>query len=338
MVKLLDLNNDGIDELFCSWALSPGNVYQNSIYTWQKGKIVRIFEQRGLNGGNGVKPMINWYVGKNATYIVYGSEQNYDYMTLVNGKMVTAASQNIVINAEMGNSWLEYTLKGESCTEDEFKAFLDSMELVGYWYGTEGVPEGWSSVSVEEVTTNSYNEVVSYLESVHGEAHRGQPGVEGGNFMYGLCFVKLIDLDYDGTEELFVSYPLNDGVPYYINEIYHYQNEKAVMIYQRTGMNLGTSVQPCVQLIYADEGVYVRYGSEWEYEYVLLKEGRMVTAVTENKMAGPDGNQVEFNGQMYSDYASYQKAYDEFFGDDEVVTYFYELDLGKLVSVDSKIE
>ena len=119
---------------------------------------------------------------------------------------------------------------------------------------------------------------------------------------------------------------MNDGVPYYINEIYQYQNDKAVMIYQGPGLNQGTSVQPRVQFIFADEGVYIRYGGEWEYEYKLLQDGELVTVVTENKAAGPEGNQIEFNGEIYSDNESYQKAYEEYFKDAKVVTYYYELD------------
>ncbi|MBQ7916334.1 MAG: hypothetical protein IJ315_06060 [Firmicutes bacterium] len=348
-VKLIDFDNDGQEELFCSF-VTPELEYaaaQEQVYAHKDGEAVLIYDAVcGTRGG--VYP--HTWIQKTKDGIIYITKvdgQMEYYLTLKDGVFV----EEHVVMLDWGSldsdgksygSW-----NGEKMEASAFEAKYDefwknSHNVLHITYHNAEEFDGkfvladtqrtidrlykGCGMTTEGESFTTYRDVVDYLESVHGDAHRGQPGVEGGNFMYGLCFVKLIDLDYDGTEELFVSYPLNDGVPYYINEIYQYQNEKAVMIYQRSGMNLGTSVQPRIQLIYADEGVYVRYGSQWEYEYKLLENGQMVTVVTHKEGDGPDGWQVEFNGQIYPDDASFEKAYEDFFAGAKVVTYYYELD------------
>ncbi|MBQ7916959.1 MAG: hypothetical protein IJ315_09295, partial [Firmicutes bacterium] len=147
MVKLVDLNKDGIDELFCSWVDSTSGLYIDAIYLWKNGEAKQIYTYKDFSGE---KTMISWYIGEEAVYVVEGFDGYYNYKRLVADFMVIEAAirRSNSQKDQDGNYLNEYYLGGKRVSGDEFDALFNSMQFVEYWYGTEEVPEDWNSVLV----------------------------------------------------------------------------------------------------------------------------------------------------------------------------------------------
>lgn len=134
MVKLIDFDFDGTDELFCSWTVTQYARYMNEIYQWQNGTAVRILQETGANRGTSVQPVAIFYVGEDKAYILYGHEYRYEYKSLVDGEMVTAAT--LVADVEGGD--ITFYFNQVPYSQDEFQevlnAFLKDMECLQYSY------------------------------------------------------------------------------------------------------------------------------------------------------------------------------------------------------------
>lgn len=109
----------------------------------------------------------------------------------------------------------------------------------------------------------TYLKIVEDLISKHGEARLSQE-----NYYIGLSIVRLIDFDGDGKEELYCVYPENNDMYANTQEIYVYNNGKAVSIFKGNVCNYGTSVDPFVEYLVNKENTYLltEYSLNTEYE------------------------------------------------------------------------
>ena len=89
-VKLIDLDRDGMDELFCAWEVDQYCSYMTEIYQWIDNEVVLLHQEPSYNIGTSIQPCVCFYIGEDTVYIPYGSENYYEYKSLINHKIETA--------------------------------------------------------------------------------------------------------------------------------------------------------------------------------------------------------------------------------------------------------
>lgn len=303
------------------------------------------------------------YVGDRGTYytLIDGRMEpaaQYDYGRRslsephYNGEAVSTNGLRAELNDWEANGLVQNIEDGEQMYEEQYaqeredlKAALreaaDTGELrVSDWDGA------WAEPRIREVIEipvqpvegdpmrTAYREVIAELQMAYG-----LPRVAASMYQ-GLCMVKLVDFDGDGTEELYCAYsPVDDvnGTAFdYRERIYQYQGTQAVLIYEGRAMNLGTSVQPCVDFLYKDGRVYMRSGGEWDYAYLTLIDGQMQEALSYHFTYGTDENPI-INGETVTR-EEYERRMSEFLegGERQSYTFYSTLneDYDDLVSVE----
>ena len=133
-VKLIDLDRDGVDELFCAWEVAQYNFYMTEIYQWIDNEAVLLHQETSFNQGTSVQPTVRFYIGDDTVYIPYGHANYYEYRSLVNHKIETAFTlyqpydpdQLNEINGVPYSTFDEYTQALEN--------LLDDMEEVNYHF------------------------------------------------------------------------------------------------------------------------------------------------------------------------------------------------------------
>lgn len=128
----------------------------------------------------------------------------------------------------------------------------------------------------------------------------------------------------------------NEYTGAYREEIYQYQDGQAVRIYTGRVLNMGTSVQPCVQILHKDGRAYLLCGGEQDYVYRTLIDGQMQEVFSYHIGMGEEES-YEVNGQQLTD-EEYQAARNEFVAGGTVEAYtFYTMPANEgeqLVSVE----
>ena len=133
-VKLIDLDRDGVDELFCAWEVAQYNFYMTEIYQWIDHEAVLLHQETSFNQGTSVQPTVRFYIGDDTVYIPYGHENCYEYRSLVNHKIETAFT--VFYSFDSDNN---HEVNGIPCTTyDEFMQALDDilgdMEALNYHF------------------------------------------------------------------------------------------------------------------------------------------------------------------------------------------------------------
>ena len=133
-VKLIDLDRDGVDELFCAWEVAQYNFYMTEIYQWIDNEAVLLHQEISFNQGTSVQPTVRFYIGDDTVYIPYGHANYYEYRSLVNHKVETAFT--VFYSFDSDNA---HEVNGIPCTTyDEFMQALDDilgdMEALNYHF------------------------------------------------------------------------------------------------------------------------------------------------------------------------------------------------------------
>ena len=133
-VKLIDLDRDGVDELFCAWEVAQYNFYMTEIYQWIDNEAVLLHQETSFNQGTSVQPTVRFYIGDDTVYIPYGHENYYEYRSLIDHKVETAFT--VFYSFDSDNA---HEVNGIPCTTyDEFMQALDDilgdMEALNYHF------------------------------------------------------------------------------------------------------------------------------------------------------------------------------------------------------------
>ena len=156
-VKLIDLDRDGVDELFCAWEVDQYCSYRTEIYQWIDHEAVLLHQETSYNIGTSIQPCVCFYIGEDTVYIPYGSENNYEYKSLINHKIETAFttyySQGYPLSPDAGPHEINGT---PYLTYDEYAQAIDDligdMERVYYEFidiDNELFPEEHPPVIIE---------------------------------------------------------------------------------------------------------------------------------------------------------------------------------------------
>ena len=113
----------------------------------------------------------------------------------------------------------------------------------------------------------------------------------------------------------------NEYTGAYREEIYQYQDGQAVQIYTGRVLNIGTSVQPSVQILHKDGRAYLLCGGEQDYVYRTLIDGQMQEVFSYHIGMGEEES-YEVNGQQLTD-EEYQAARNEFVAGGTVEAYTF---------------
>lgn len=157
MAKLIDFDNDGIPELFCSYSPQGAPVhdaftYEDVIYGYRDGSAVVLYSGRGSNFGTGVKPGLHFLIKENQYYYTRTWEGLTEYWTLIDGEFTLVFSAYKSIPPD------EFRINDISVSEESYQAQLD--EFIGdgtkerYSYYTQGsglTGEGYIPVSVDKI-------------------------------------------------------------------------------------------------------------------------------------------------------------------------------------------
>ena len=133
-VKLIDLDRDGVDELFCAWEVAQYNFYMTEIYQWIDHEAVLLHQETSFNLGTSVQPSVRFYIGDDTVYIPYGHENYYEYRSLIDHKVETAFTLYQPYDPDQPNeiNGIPYA------TFDEYTQALDNllsgMETVNYYF------------------------------------------------------------------------------------------------------------------------------------------------------------------------------------------------------------
>ena len=137
IVRLLDMNGDDIQELYCAFSReNAAFIDYQQVYQYQNGEAVLAFEGSISNNGTDVSPM---------TELIYKGEDVYlaDERPLsLEGQYlrVTEGSTEVVFHFESGyiSDDEKFYINDEEVTEEEYQAaistFLEDATVVDIWY------------------------------------------------------------------------------------------------------------------------------------------------------------------------------------------------------------
>lgn len=315
IVRLLDFDRNGTEELLLIWAESDQQLhsYSYGIWTSLDGRTAeKICENRILDGIQAYGPYIELikrtdkiFLGEdctapdggeghmyrrvtadgmsNALTLVYIPPYGQDEQSFVNGEPVsdeayTQAREDFLSGAEVIRidltSWLLLTYFAEEDQEERyFEAFLrDTQDVIANLEGKEKADSYRYEWRPKDIYS-SFSEVVStYLAGVGEPCILPSSRYDGGDEMPalgGLCVVRLLDMNQDGTEELVLVYPwkkpLGEGEHLgYQYSIWAMQNGEAVELYANTLPN--TAYEPTMALFVGSERSYLNFSYDTNTE------------------------------------------------------------------------
>lgn len=137
VVRLLDFDADGIQELYCAYA-KEGSPYANrqEIYQYRDNEAVLIYESSISNEGTDVSPMTRLVYKDGLIYLAEGIPFSLkgSYLKLTDGQMQPEFHFESGYMSDSG----KYYINGTEVTEDEYRqqteAFLENTVTADIWY------------------------------------------------------------------------------------------------------------------------------------------------------------------------------------------------------------
>lgn len=166
IVRLLDMNGDGIQELYCAYA-QEGAAFINyqQLYQYREGEAVVIFEGAISNNGTDVSPMTELiYKGENV-YLADGRPLSLDgtYLRVIQGGTEEAFR---FVSGYMSDDEKFY-INDEEVTQEEYQAeidaFLEGATVVDIWYyGDYNADTGYG---VDPMNLQRTQDVIAEIQS-----------------------------------------------------------------------------------------------------------------------------------------------------------------------------
>ncbi|MBQ6240305.1 MAG: hypothetical protein IJK56_08100 [Firmicutes bacterium] len=215
--------------------------------------------------------------------------------------------------------------------ENESEESSDAAEEEGADESTDGSadestdePEGPS----EEEVFAAFADVIAELEEQCGEGEIREPEEEEDPVMlWGVAVVRLIDMNKDGVQELYVACAEPGYV--YLNRqyLYVYEDGEAVQALRAMITNDGTEIAPCTMIVDKEEAVYLGIGAPFnldgKYVTVDLEEDELIRTDVEYQ-AGymSEDDKFIFNGEEMT-MNEFEAKQDEFLDGAEITTIYY---------------
>lgn len=158
-----------------------------------------------------------------------------------------------------------------------------ATEPISVGQTTEPSAEPATEPAARELTADIANRYLGIVARLYDQYGVGTIN-ERGNFMRGVSFVKLLDLDGDGVEEMICAYENPERGEYfpYVNEYAVYGPDSAEPLFApRPVSNYGNGDAPGMGFLTKDGKVYVeKYNCGYEISYYHLEGGSPVTDIS----------------------------------------------------------
>lgn len=267
-------------------------------------------------------PVVQYDYGRQA-----GTQSSY------NGVEMSSNELRQQLNAWEVGGWVQEMDAGAQIAEQRIDALQEALReaadtgtlTTSDWDGdwSEAQPRDIVEIPSQPVEESPertvFRELLAELQMSYGVA------TQVYSMFQGLCMAKLVDFDGDGVMEFYCAYSqvdeANEYTGAYREEIYQYQDGQAVQIYTGRVLNIGTSVQPSVQILHKDGRAYLLCGGEQDYVYRTLIDGQMQEVFSYHIGMGEEES-YEVNGQQLTD-EEYQAARNEFVAGSTVEAYTF---------------
>ena len=123
----------------------------------------------------------------------------------------------------MGAGW--HKIKGNYYYMNSNGAMASDTWIGDYYVDANGV---WTkTVTSKQKVYKAYNQIVKNHEFTYGTAKVIKPS-NGYPYMTGLCLIKLVDFDHNGTEQLLLVYSASDNCYYF--EVWNCDNDQSYLL------------------------------------------------------------------------------------------------------------
>ncbi|MCL1804327.1 MAG: hypothetical protein FWG30_11985 [Eubacteriaceae bacterium] len=138
----------------------------------------------------------------------------------------------------------------------------------------------------------------SAIDSLISEYGEGTTEVKANEVtLNGLGYVRLIDFDGDGRDELICAYSKLGSIHLQKLIVYGYDDGLVVLLSERNMPSEGTSVSPVVKLLEKGGKTYLVYGARMflDVDYFGLVDGEMVSHLHFYNNSGYIGDEMEYS-------------------------------------------
>ena len=308
VVRLIDFDKDGQDELVTIGYQedhSHAPRYILSIYTFDGEKAVNVYSDclcRDIHPSDFIGKVsclgFNYYDAGDSYRILTQNKQlsyyDLEWSELQQGKIISVQTISQLFNTT--TQQFDYKINGNIVSESEFNKTADELKKKTIDIQCSGS----SSTTMQSVLneTESVLQRIGYTMNTSEERYRayrekveeliakyGKPFINN-NAYGGTAIVKLIDFDDDGNEELYCAYSEKIG---WVDqqEIFEFENGKAVSLFKGDINNMGTGVAPYVLIrtngsqFYIKSGCKDKEGGSPGYD-VSVENGRKVVDTSNN--------------------------------------------------------
>lgn len=303
VVRLIDLDKDGQDELVTigyEENKDSGQHYRVTIFRFDGEKAVQVYVDRLCSDiapvnftGKGSCEGFNYYDHGDTFRVLtrneYGVFYNLTWSELKDNEMVAAETISYEYNSSTKAT--DYYIDGKSVSEAEYNKRVDEMHnstsdiqcsgstvetMQSVLDETDRVLQKLGySITASEQRYSAYRNKVEELIGIYGK-----PSVRN-EYYGGVAFVRLIDFDDDGNEELYCAYAEKSG-RIDQQEIFGFENNKIVSLFKGDINNFGTYAEPFVKFTTDDCMVYILSGNHKTEGgdpgiYIGIENGKLIT-------------------------------------------------------------
>lgn len=303
VVRLIDLDKDGQDELVTigyEENKDSGQHYRVTIFRFDGEKAVQVYVDRLCSDiapvnftGKGSCEGFNYYDHGDTFRVLtrneYGVFYNLTWSELKDNEMVAAETISYEYNSSTKAT--DYYIDGKSVSEAEYNKRVDEMHnstsdiqcsgstvetMQSVLDETDRVLQKLGySITASEQRYSAYRNKVEELIGIYGK-----PSIRN-EYYGGVAFVKLIDFDDDGNEELYCAYAEKSG-RIDQQEIFGFENNKMVSLFKGDINNFGTDAEPFVKFTTDDCMVYILSGNQKTEGgdpgmYIGIENGKLIT-------------------------------------------------------------
>lgn len=298
VVRLLDLDKDGQNEL-----ITIGYQYDHyelKIFYFDGEKAVQVYLNTLCRDiaptdfiGKGGCYGFNYYDNGDKIHVLtdnkYGVFYNLKYSELKNNEMVVTETISYEFNqsTKLNNYYINEKIVSEEDYDkkaDDFRNKTIDIQCSGSTVKTmQSVLDETNkilkklgySITASEKRYAAYRNKVEELIGIYGK-----PSIRN-EYYGGVAFVKLIDFDDDGNEELYCAYAEKSGRVDQ-QEIFGFENNKVVSLFKGDINNFGTYIEPLIKFKIDDCKVYILSGNQKTENgnqgiYIGIKNGQSIT-------------------------------------------------------------
>ena len=207
VVRLIDFDGNGIEELYCVY--SEDNLYyanKQEVFGYIDDAVVSIFKSDVNNYGTSVEPFVNYLTCSDKTYLLTDSALQIDFSSSVWSELnanqfKSKISYSIRNNGTTMNEDLVYTVDGKEVVKSDYQNTVDSFIEAGtqtIYFMSQSQDQDNSIILI----TNETLELLGYTSSVSEWKQLYIDAVKSDYVISDYAGYALVNVDDDGIPEL----------------------------------------------------------------------------------------------------------------------------------------